>query len=193
MSVWGRLLVVCGPSGVGKGTVVAELLRRRPDIWLSVSTTTRPPRPGEVDGVAYRFVTRPEFEQTAAVGGFLEWAEYDGNLYGTAVAPVAARLEAGDVVVLEIDLEGARQVRRSHPDALFVFLAPPSLAELRRRLSQRGTESAEVVARRLARAEHELAARGEFDHVVTNAEVSATADLLLQLVGAEPSAGGAAD
>ena len=189
MTAWARLLVVCGPSGVGKGTVVAELLARRPDIWLSISTTTRSPRPGEVDGVAYHFVSRAEFERTVAQGGFMEWAEYAGNLYGTAVAPVAARLDAGDVVVLEIDLEGARQVRRSHPDALFVFLAPPSLDELRRRLSQRGTESAEVVAQRLDRAEHELAAQDEFDHVVTNAEVSATADVLLQLVGVEPSDG----
>ena len=124
MTAWGRLLVVCGPSGVGKGTVVAELLARRPDIWLSISTTTRSPRPGEVDGVAYHFVSRAEFERTVAQGAFWSGPSTPGNLYGTAVAPVAARLDAGDVVVLEIDLEGARRVRRSHPDALFVFLAP---------------------------------------------------------------------
>lgn len=175
------LLVVCGPSGVGKGTVIRELLQRRPDIWLSVSTTTRSPRPGEQDGREYFFVSPDQFRAIAAADGFLEWAEYAGNLYGTAVAPVAEHLAAGRPVVLEIDVAGARQVRLAHPEALFVFLAPPSLTELRSRLAGRGTESAAVAEQRLRAAEQELAAVGEFDHVVVNAQVPAAVDKLLQL------------
>lgn len=178
---WRNLLVLSGPSGVGKGTVVARLLAERPDTWLSVSTTTREPRPGEVDGEAYFFVDRATFRTIADTGGFLEWAEYAGNLYGTQEAPVAKRLAAGTPVVLEIDLAGARQVRSAHPEALFVFLAPPSIAELRRRLSSRGTESAAVAADRLAVADRELAAAAEFDHVVVNDEVPRAVGELLQL------------
>lgn len=181
MTDWSRLVVLSGPSGVGKGTVITELRRRCPELWLSVSTTTRAPRPGEEDGVSYFFTDRADFEETVARGGFLEWADYAGNLYGTAAEPVARHLAKAQPVILEIDLEGARQVRTRHPEAMFVFLAPPDVAELRRRLAGRGTETTAVAEQRLARAEHELAARDEFDHVVVNSEVSAAVDELLQL------------
>lgn len=179
VSAAGRLVVISGPSGVGKGTVIAELLRRRPDIWLSVSTTTRAPRPGEEDGREYFFVSEDRFLSLADGGGFLEWARYAGNLYGTARQPVAERLAAGTSVILEIDLEGARQVRRNLPDALLVFIAPPDEAELERRLLGRGTESHEHARDRLLRAREEMQAMGEFDAVVVNSEVTATADQLL--------------
>ena len=124
----GRLTVITGPSGVGKGTLVALLLERHPDIWLSVSATTRAPRPGEVEGKHYFFKTRQSFERQVAEGGFLEWAEFAGNLYGTPRAEVESHLEAGRPVLLEIELEGARQVRRSFPSAFQLLLKPPSLA-----------------------------------------------------------------
>ncbi len=175
----GRLVVVSGPSGVGKGTVIAELLRRRPDIWLSISTTTRQPRPGEEDGREYFFIGAEEFRRMADSQGFLEWAQYADNLYGTQRTPVDARISEETSVLLEIDLEGARQVRRNFPEALLVFIAPPDEAELERRLLGRGTESVEVARGRLARASEEMAAIGEFDQVFVNSEVTATVNELL--------------
>ncbi len=175
----GRLIVLSGPSGVGKGTVIAEILRRRPDIWLSVSTTTRVPRPGEQDGREYFFVSEEKFTEIIENRGFLEWARYAGNLYGTQRDPVAQRKSVGTSVLLEIDLAGARQIRRNDPDALLVFISPPDEEELERRLLGRGTESSYVARDRLARAKDEIAASGEFDRVLVNSEVSATADELL--------------
>lgn len=179
-----RLTVITGPSGVGKGTLVSRLLTRHPQIWLSVSATTRAPRSGEVDGQSYFFLSREAFEQQVAAGGFLEWAEFAGNLYGTPRQPVEARLAEGRPVLLEIELEGARQVRASFPAGFQLLLKPPSLAELERRIRGRGSDSEEAIQRRLERARVELAAEQEFDAVLVNGDLdSALQDLerLLQL------------
>jgi guanylate kinase len=159
--------------------VVKALRDQHPELYLSVSATTRFPRPGEVDGVHYRFVTRERFEEMVAAGGFLEWAEFAGNLYGTPREPVLAHLATGETVLLEIDLQGARQVRAVVPDARLVFLAPPTWDELVRRLTGRATEPAEAVERRLAVARDELAAEPEFDVTLVNTSVP---DVVAQLV-----------
>ena len=177
-----RLTVLSGPSGVGKSTVVRVLREQHPGIWLSVSATTRFPRPGEVDGVHYRFVDDAEFDRLVADGELLEWAEFAGHRYGTPRAPVEERLGGGVPVLLEIDLQGARQVRAALPDAQLVFLAPPSWEELVRRLTGRGTEDASVVERRLAVAKEEMAAEGEFDVTLVNTSVSEVCDRLLALM-----------
>ena len=174
-----RLTVLSGPSGVGKSTVVAGLRKTRPDIWLSVSVTTRPPRPGEVDGREYHFVSEGSFDQLVERGELLEWARFAGYRYGTPRAPVAERVSAGVPALLEIDIEGARQVRRAVPDALLVFLAPPSWDELVRRLTGRGTEPPEVIARRLELAANEIEAGREFDITLVNTSVK---DVCRQLV-----------
>jgi guanylate kinase len=179
-----RLTVLSGPSGVGKGTVVAAIRKSYPHIWVSVSCTTRRPRPGERDGVEYRFVTREEFADLVAAGDLLEYAEFAGNLYGTPKQPVLDHVAAGVPALLEIELQGARQVRAAMPDAHLVFLAPPSWAELERRLAARGTEGPEVVAERLARARVETAAEGEFDDVVVNDDVERAAAELVRLIEA---------
>ena len=178
-----RLTVLSGPSGVGKGTVVAALRELAPHVWVSVSCTTRAPRPGERDGVAYRFVPRTQFEQMVDDDALLEHAEFAGNCYGTPRAPVQKHLAAGDATLLEIELQGARQVRSTMPDARFVFLAPPSVDELVHRLAGRGTENRADVEARLARAEVEMAAAGEFDHIVVNHDVQQAAREVATLLG----------
>ncbi|MFS0706080.1 guanylate kinase [Cellulomonas sp. 179-A 9B4 NHS] len=179
-----RLTVLAGPTAVGKGTVSADIRARYPQVWLSVSMTTREPRPGEVDGVHYHFVSAVRFEEMVERGELLEWAVVHGrNRYGTPRGPVEERLAAGEPALLEIDLQGARQVRASMPDARFVFLAPPSWDELVRRLVGRGTEDEEERERRLATARVELAAEPEFDHVVVNDDVHRATDELVQLMG----------
>lgn len=178
------LVVVVGPSGVGKGTVIRELLAAHPEVWLSVSATTRAPRPGEVDGVHYTFVSDHEFDDLVASGGMLEWAEVFGmNRYGTPRNPVQEHLARGEDVLLEVDLAGARQVRETAPDAIQVFIAPPSFAELEGRLRGRATESDEARARRLATAHEELAAVDEFDLVIVNSDVSDAARQLAAVMG----------
>ncbi|UQI44579.1 guanylate kinase [Streptomyces sp. HU2014] len=177
-----RLTVLSGPSGVGKSTVVAHMRKAHPEVWLSVSATTRKPRPGEQEGVQYFFVDDGEFDKLVANGELLEWAEFAGNRYGTPRQAVLDRLEAGEPVLLEIDLQGARQVRESMPDAQLVFLAPPSWDELVRRLTGRGTESPEVIERRLAAAKVELAAESEFDVTLVNTSVEDVARELLALL-----------
>ncbi|MFE9774179.1 guanylate kinase [Streptomyces sp. NPDC005931] len=177
-----RLTVLSGPSGVGKSTVVAHMRKEHPEVWLSVSATTRRPRPGEQHGVHYFFVTDEEMDKLIANGELLEWAEFAGNRYGTPRAAVLEHLEAGVPVLLEIDLQGARQVRESMAEAQLVFLAPPSWEELVRRLTGRGTESAEVIERRLDAAKTELAAEPEFDTTLVNTSVEDVARELLALM-----------
>lgn len=166
----GRLIVVSGPSGAGKSTLIREALDAVPLLAYSVSATTRPPRPGEVDGEHYIFLSREEFEKRIEEGYFLEWAEYSGNLYGTPVSRVEELLDAGRSVILEIELQGARKVREKRPDAVMVFVRAPSLEETRRRLEGRATESTEALETRLATAVEEVAAREEFDYEVVNGE-----------------------
>ncbi len=179
-----RLTVLSGPSGVGKDAVVHAVRARHPEVWASVSVTTRPPRPGEQDGVDYYFVDRAEFARRLESGDLLEHAEYAGNLYGTPRAPVEARLAEGRPALLVIELQGMRQVRELMPDAHFVFLAPPSWPELERRLLGRGTEPAEVRRQRLEQAAVELAAESEFDARVINDDVELAADELVRLIDA---------
>ncbi|MFJ8885984.1 guanylate kinase [Streptomyces sp. NPDC102402] len=177
-----RLTVLSGPSGVGKSTVVAHMRTVHPEVWLSVSATTRKPRPGERNGVHYFFVEDEEFDKLVANGELLEWAEFAGNRYGTPRRAVLDRLEAGEPVLLEIDLQGARLVRQSMPEAQLVFLAPPSWDELVRRLTGRGTEAPAVIERRLAAAKVELAAEAEFDTTLVNTSVEDVARELLTLM-----------
>jgi guanylate kinase len=177
-----RLTVLSGPSGVGKDAVLAAVRRRHPEVWVSTSVTTRPPRPTETDGVEYHFVGRDRMAELIESGELLEHAEYAGNLYGTPRLPVLERLTEGRPAFLVIELQGMRQVRKLMPDAQFVFLAPPSFEELERRLVGRGTEPAEVVRQRLDQARIEMASESEFDVTLVNAEVERAADELVTLI-----------
>ncbi len=178
-----RLTVLAGPTAVGKGTVAAEIRRSHPEVWISVSVTTRKPRPGEVDGVHYRFVDDAEFDRLVAEQRLLEWAVVHGGArYGTPRQPVERALAEGRLALLEIDLQGARQVREQMPGAFLVFLKPPSWEELVSRLVGRGTEGAEERERRLETARAELAAEVEFDATVVNAEVHVAAEELVALM-----------
>jgi guanylate kinase len=177
-----RVFVITGPSGVGKGTLIRSLRERHPELELSVSATTRAPRTGEVDGVDYHFLDSEEFERRVRAGEFVEHAEYAGHRYGTLRSELEARAAAGAPVVLEIDLQGARQVRAAMPEATQVFVSPPSFDELRVRLVGRGTDKPEKVAERLELARTELAAESEFHRVIVNDELDAAVAELLDVL-----------
>ena len=180
-----QLIVLAGPTAVGKGTVVRYILEHYPNVHLSVSATTRAPRPGEIEGQSYYFLSHEEFDKMIAAGEMLEYAVVHGqNKYGTPKQPVLAALDAGKQVILEIDIQGARQVKQSLPEAKLVFIAPPSWDELVNRLQGRGTESSEEQARRLETAKLELAAQSEFDYVVINDEVARCASEVVDLMQA---------
>lgn len=176
--------MISGPSGVGKGTVVRALLEAQPDLRFAVSYTTRDPRPGEVDGVHYRFVDEQTFDAIADAGGFLEWAEIFGHRSGTPAAEVEAARVDGDDVLLEVDVQGARSVRERVPDAVLIFLQPPSEEELERRLRARGTEGGEELELRLTEARREMAAAPEFDHVIVNDTVERAVQEVLAIIKA---------
>jgi len=177
------LTVITGPSGVGKGSLVKELLERNKDVWLSISATTRLPRQGEVDGEHYSFLKHSEFEDLIDSNGFLEWAEFAGNYYGTPLMQISEKISEGRKVLLEIELEGARQVRINFPGSLQIFIAPPSFEELEKRIRGRGTDSEEAISRRLYRAKEEINAKNEFDAVVINNDLHVCLFEIEQLMG----------
>lgn len=172
----GKLIVLTGPSGVGKGTLLRSLLRRHPDLYLSISVTTRAPRVGEIHGRDYYFVSRTEFEQMVANNQLLEWAEFAGNCYGTPRQPVEEQIRQGKWVVLEIELQGARQIFQSFPDAMRIFILPPSMPELEQRLRLRAQDTEEAIVRRLEQAQTEVNAAGEFDIRVVNDDLERALD-----------------
>jgi len=181
----GRTFIICGPSGVGKGTVVARLLASDPALYFSISATTRPPRPGEENGVHYHFLSREEFEQWIAAGNFLEYAQYVGNLYGTPRLYVDRAMEQGRDVLLDIEIQGAEQVYQKRPDVVRIYVAPPSWTELERRLIGRGTEDMDHVRSRLKRGQEEFAVAKNFDYFVINDTVDHAVEELCAIIRAE--------
>ena len=177
--------MIVGPAGVGKGTLVRHLRERMPELSLAVSATTRSPRPGELDGEHYHFLSHDAFAERVRSGEFVEWARYAGNCYGTLKSELASRLGAGQSVLLEIELQGARQLRETLPEAVSVFIAPPTHQALRARLIRRGTDSSEQIAARLEAAERELAAQSEFEHVVVNDHLEDAVRQLVAIVQSE--------
>ena len=178
----GNLFVISGPSGAGKGTLLSRVLERIPDAWVSVSATTRKPRPGEVDGLHYFFLDTDHFKSLVEQGGFLEWAQVHDNYYGTLKRSVLDHINAGEQVILEIDVQGAFQVRKALPEAHLVFIEPPSLEELERRLRQRGTETEDVISSRMKTAEVELAQKMEYDIQVVNDDLEQAVDELVDII-----------
>ena len=182
MKTKGNLIVISGPSGAGKGTLVAQLLERVPSTWISISATTRKPRPGEQDGVHYYFLEKDRFMEIAAQGGFLEWAQVHGNCYGTPMDKVKQRIAEGKQVILEIDVQGALQVKKKMPEAKTIFVLPPSFEILEKRLRGRGTESEDVIATRMSNAQLELSLEKEYDYSVVNDELDRAVNELVALV-----------
>jgi guanylate kinase len=182
LDMTGRLIVLTGPSGVGKGTLLKALLERHPELYLSVSATTRSPREGEVNGVHYYFYDRDRFEQMIAAGALLEWAEFAGNYYGTPIDPVRAELDREKSIILEIELAGARQVAQIFPDAVRIFILPPDFMTLETRIRERGTEDEAAILRRLEQAKVEIAAQYEFDDRIVNDDFQTALDELSGLV-----------
>lgn len=181
----GLLIVLSGPSGVGKGTVCSHLRKCMPELVYSVSATTRPPRKGEVDGVNYFFKTREQFERMIENGELLEWAEYVGNFYGTPLDFVTRTLDSGKDVILEIDVQGALQVKRSFPNGVFIFLYPPSMQELKKRITQRGTETETTIMSRLSAAEAEFEQARYYEYIVVNDEIEAACERIRSIITAE--------
>ena len=177
-----KLIIITGPSGVGKGTVVKELLDRNKDIWLSISATTRNPRIGEKDGENYYFISDERFKDMIDKKDFLEWAQFAGNYYGTPLSTVNEKIEKGFIVLLEIEVEGAKQIKEKFPEALSIFLLPPSKAELEKRIRNRGTEKEEAIDRRLSRADYEIASSDKFDFVLTNHDVDETVKEVFKII-----------
>ena len=177
-----KLIIITGPSGVGKGTVVKELLDRNKDIWLSISATTRNPRIGEKDGENYYFISDERFKDMIDKKDFLEWAQFAGNYYGTPLSTVNEKIEKGFIVLLEIEVEGAKQIKEKFPESLSIFLLPPSKEELEKRIRNRGTEKEEAIDRRLSRANYEIASSDQFDFVLTNHDVDETVKEVFKII-----------
>ena len=177
-----KLIIITGPSGVGKGTVVKELLDRNKDIWLSISATTRNPRVGENDGLNYYFISEERFKDMIDKKEFLEWAQFAGNYYGTPLSTVNEKIEKGFIVLLEIEVEGAKQIKEKFPESLSIFLLPPSKEELEKRIRNRGTDKEEAIDRRLSRANYEIASSNQFDFVLTNHDVDETVKEVFKII-----------
>ena len=177
-----KLIIITGPSGVGKGTVVKELLDGNKEIWLSVSSTTRNPRKGEKDGENYYFISDEKFKDMIDNKEFLEWAQFAGNYYGTPLSTVNAKIKEGFIVLLEIEVEGAKQIKEKFPQSLSIFLLPPSKEELEKRIRNRGTEGEDAINRRLGRANYEIASSDKFDYVLTNHDVDETVKEIIKII-----------
>ena len=177
-----KLIIITGPSGVGKGTVVKKLLDRDKDIWLSISATTRNPRMGEKDGKNYYFVSNESFKEMIDKEEFLEWAKFSGNYYGTPLSKVNEKIEKGFIVLLEIEVEGAKQIKEKFPEALSIFLLPPSKEELEKRIRKRGTEKEEAIQKRLSRANYEIPFSSKFDFALTNHDIDETVKAVFNII-----------
>ena len=177
-----KLIILTGPSGVGKGTVIKEILGKEKEFWLSISATTRKPREGEKDGENYYFLNQEKFKEMIEQNQFLEWAQFAGNYYGTPLSSVSEKIKNGFNVLLEIEVEGAKQIKEKFPNSLSIFLLPPDKAELERRIRNRGTEKEEAIKKRLLRANYEISASNQFDFALTNNNVDETAKKIIKLI-----------